>query len=322
LVYAELAMIDENLIRGRMSASEIASATARRKAIYLELHPETAATQAGGSFRGNQHEVTPESGVTSFVEATAAATGQAESTVRQNARRGRLGEDVLRRLAGTSLDTGVGLDSLLALSEDGEDGVLTLTPEKRSTLSYTLRRNTEQIKMGRLDNLSTRKNPLLLKPPPPPPGNRKARSGKTPGAAKLPQSPTKVCQMLHNVRIQSDNRGYSVSGAVALKVAVNPVRAAAQALLEAGHDPADTLAAVVRWREPVACRFASARTGLCTAKGRVGAAPRRRASIVRLKSAAFHAPFRQWSRSWRLATAFAASFSASSLVAYECGDRT
>jgi hypothetical protein len=50
--------------------------------------------------------------------------------------------------------------------------------------------------------------------------------------------------MIHNVRIQSDNRGYVISGAVALKVAVNPVRAAAVALLEAGHDPADTLAAV------------------------------------------------------------------------------
>jgi hypothetical protein len=56
------------------------------------------------------NDVTPESSAT-FTEATAAATGLSESTVRQNARRGRLGEDVLRRLAKTTLDTGVGLDA-------------------------------------------------------------------------------------------------------------------------------------------------------------------------------------------------------------------
>lgn len=65
----------------------------------------------------------------SFVEATASATGASESTIERNARRGRLGDDVLRRLAGTKLDTGVGLDSLLALSVDG-----VLTPEGEAKL--------------------------------------------------------------------------------------------------------------------------------------------------------------------------------------------
>jgi hypothetical protein len=48
----------------------------------------------------------------------------------------------------------------------------------------------------------------------------------------------------HQIKITTTCRGYVVAGAIALKVALNPVRAAAVALLEAGHDPADTLAAV------------------------------------------------------------------------------
>jgi hypothetical protein len=117
-----------------MSASEIASATARRKAIYLELHPETAATNEGGVFRGNQHtEVNASSALTSFTEATATATGSSVRTVETNARRGRLGADALLRIAGTALDTGVGLDSLLALSVEGEL-TRTLTPEGEAML--------------------------------------------------------------------------------------------------------------------------------------------------------------------------------------------
>ena len=40
-LHAELAMIDENLVRAELSPSDRAQQTARRKAIYLELHPET-----------------------------------------------------------------------------------------------------------------------------------------------------------------------------------------------------------------------------------------------------------------------------------------
>ena len=41
-LHAELAMIDENLVRAELSPADRAQQTARRKAIYLELHPETA----------------------------------------------------------------------------------------------------------------------------------------------------------------------------------------------------------------------------------------------------------------------------------------
>ena len=54
-------------------------AVARRKEIYEALHPETKATYAGGSFKGNQHkEVAAKNAATSFTATTAKATGKAE----------------------------------------------------------------------------------------------------------------------------------------------------------------------------------------------------------------------------------------------------
>jgi hypothetical protein len=46
-LHAELMLIDENLCRNDLSSAERAKAQARRKAIYLELHPETKHGAAG-----------------------------------------------------------------------------------------------------------------------------------------------------------------------------------------------------------------------------------------------------------------------------------
>jgi hypothetical protein len=48
----------------------------------------------------------------------------------------------------------------------------------------------------------------------------------------------------HTIKITTHGREYQTSGAVSIRAASNPVRAAAAALLKAGHDPADTLKAV------------------------------------------------------------------------------
>lgn len=53
---AELAEVDENVVRKGLSAVEYSDLLLRRKEIYESLHPETKATYEGGAFRGNQHQ--------------------------------------------------------------------------------------------------------------------------------------------------------------------------------------------------------------------------------------------------------------------------
>lgn len=103
---AELAQIDENLIRTDLTPAQEAQAVARRKVIYEELHPETkaGAAQAAGMNKAlGQGDVTADSAAT-FAKATAEATGKAERTVRQAAARGEALGDSLTEIAGTSLD--------------------------------------------------------------------------------------------------------------------------------------------------------------------------------------------------------------------------
>lgn len=111
---AELAMIDENLCRAELSPSDRARQTARRKAIYLELHPETApVTQRGGPGRG---KTTDNLSAVSFATETAIATGKDERTVRRDAERGeKVIDEVLDLIRGTKLDTGTYLDKLKKL---------------------------------------------------------------------------------------------------------------------------------------------------------------------------------------------------------------
>lgn len=107
-LHAELAMIDENLCRAELSPSDRARQTARRKAIYIELHPETMQHVAGGLAR---HEVASDN--LSFAAATAEATGRDQRTVQRDAERGeKVLDEVLDLIRGTKLDTGTYLDKL------------------------------------------------------------------------------------------------------------------------------------------------------------------------------------------------------------------
>lgn len=108
---AELAMIDENLRRADPSPSDRARQTARRKAIYLEMHPNTAQHVAGGHGRSN-----PASENISFAAETAKVTGQNERTVQLHAERGeKVIDEVLDLIRGTRLDTGTYLDKIKRL---------------------------------------------------------------------------------------------------------------------------------------------------------------------------------------------------------------
>lgn len=103
-LHAELAMIDENLCRAELSPADRATQTARRKAIYLELHPETGHGKATAD---------KDDKLSSFAAATAEAIGKTERTVQRDAERGeKVCEEALNLVRGTALDTGSYLDRL------------------------------------------------------------------------------------------------------------------------------------------------------------------------------------------------------------------
>jgi hypothetical protein len=77
------ASIDENLCRSELSPADRAKQTARRKAIYLELHPETVHGANQHTKVGADNLSTP-----NFAEATAAVTGTDARTVRRDVERG------------------------------------------------------------------------------------------------------------------------------------------------------------------------------------------------------------------------------------------
>lgn len=112
-LHAELAMLDENLCRAELSPADRAKQTARRKVIYLEIHPETAEHVAGGVAKNAAADF---AAAPSFTKATAAVTGAAERTVRLDAERGeKVIDEVLGMIRGTKLDTGAYLDKIKRL---------------------------------------------------------------------------------------------------------------------------------------------------------------------------------------------------------------
>ena len=82
---AELAEVDENVVRKDLSAMEYSELLLRRKEIYESLHPETRATYEGGAFRGNQHQKVVSEKISSttksFVQDTADKLGVSPRTV-------------------------------------------------------------------------------------------------------------------------------------------------------------------------------------------------------------------------------------------------
>jgi N6-adenosine-specific RNA methylase IME4 len=122
---AELALIDENLCRNDLTPAERAAATARRKVVYIWLHPETR-HGANQHTRGVANLATPEGAepVERFTAATAEATGNSERAVRRDAQRGEaLGDDALR-VARTSLDKGEELDALAKMAPEARAALI------------------------------------------------------------------------------------------------------------------------------------------------------------------------------------------------------
>jgi len=113
-LHAELAMIDENLCRAELTPSDRAQQTARRKAIYLELHPETEHGVAGAGARWNADGNLQ---TASFASETARITGRDKSSVSRDVSRGeKIFEPVFDLIRGTKLDNGSYLDRIKKLS--------------------------------------------------------------------------------------------------------------------------------------------------------------------------------------------------------------
>lgn len=96
---AELAEIDENLLRAELSPAQRAAAIARRKEIWEAMHGESGNSVPTLGGRGN----------TSFASDTASAAGVTKRSLNEHISRAEaLGPD-LHAVVGTSLDKGVEL---------------------------------------------------------------------------------------------------------------------------------------------------------------------------------------------------------------------
>ena len=93
-----------------LSAADRASQTARRKAIYEELHPETAHGATGG---GHDRSRQVGDSAERFTANTAAAIGKSERVIQRDAERGeKVCAEAINVVRGTCLDTGVYFDKL------------------------------------------------------------------------------------------------------------------------------------------------------------------------------------------------------------------
>jgi len=107
-----IAECDENLCGTKVSATEQAMFTAKRKEAYLRKHPETAHGQASPSKEEN---------ISSFDRDQAAKTGVTSRKVRMDAERGeKVTPAALAMVKGTSLDTGAFLDRLKKVKPENQ----------------------------------------------------------------------------------------------------------------------------------------------------------------------------------------------------------
>jgi hypothetical protein len=116
----QLIEIDENLNRRELSPALRRSLSKQRKALYEEEHPETKRGSAGGRAKAgkgaksqNATEQTP-----AFIDAHAKQTGRHRATIaREISEADKIGDDVMKRIVGTSLDKKSEITALAAMDE-------------------------------------------------------------------------------------------------------------------------------------------------------------------------------------------------------------
>ncbi|WP_174804375.1 ParB/RepB/Spo0J family partition protein [Martelella limonii] len=107
-----IAECDENLCAPTLTPAERATFTAKRKAAYEALHPETAHGAIGGG-HDQSRQLGDSAKADRFTADTAARTGQSERVVQRNAERGeKIAPEAIEAVRGTKLDKGSYLDAL------------------------------------------------------------------------------------------------------------------------------------------------------------------------------------------------------------------
>lgn len=117
-LYAELAEIDENLIRNDLTELQQGLQHARRKAIYEKLHPETRQGIAGAIASNKTQgkgDATDNMSVASYAADAANAVGETERTVRRKIRIGEQLANVAEQLQATAIEDNQ--SELLALAK-------------------------------------------------------------------------------------------------------------------------------------------------------------------------------------------------------------
>jgi len=112
---AELAEIDENLVRAELSPAERALHIGKRKQLHEKLHGKAKANSARAANKKMGRDVNAKSAVT-FTKKTAKKTRQSERKVQLEAHRAEK-VVVLSDIVGTSLDKGSEIDALAELPE-------------------------------------------------------------------------------------------------------------------------------------------------------------------------------------------------------------
>jgi N6-adenosine-specific RNA methylase IME4/ParB-like chromosome segregation protein Spo0J len=147
-LHAELMLIDENLCRNDLGPAERAASLARRKKIHTEIygHAKAKGGHAAQAAMGHNHD-TKQTTALSFASETAGKTGTTERTVQREVRRGEvLGDEVLSKVARTSLDKGEELDAMMKLSPKKRDELIkrAAAGEKVSAKVQAKQENREQ----------------------------------------------------------------------------------------------------------------------------------------------------------------------------------
>jgi hypothetical protein len=123
----QLIELDENLNRRELSPALRQLLTRQRKALYEEEHPETKRGSGGGRAKAkkgaksqNATEQTP-----AFIDAHAKQTGRHRATIARGISEAeKIGDDMMKKIIGTSLDKKNEITALAAMDEQGRQEIV------------------------------------------------------------------------------------------------------------------------------------------------------------------------------------------------------